>query len=112
MSGLSFVSVGLVALGFAKSVIGLYSGLALLAVGVGLCSPTLSSMVSLFAHDSRQGSVLGTFRAIGSLARAVGPLLASFIFWWFGSLQLYLFGAAITAFSVWLCSRVPTPTKD
>ena len=91
--------------------IGLYSGLALLAVGVGLCSPTLSSMVSLF-DESRQGSVLGTFRAIGSLARAVGPLLASFIFWWFGSLPLYLFGAAITAFSVWLCSRVPTPTKD
>ena len=112
MCGLSFVSIGLVALGLANSVTGLYSGLALLAVGVGLCSPTLSSMVSLFADDSRQGSVLGTFRAIGSLARAVGPLLASFIFWWLGSLQLYLFGAVITAFSVWLCSRVPVPVKD
>jgi len=110
--GLSFVSIGLVALGFASSISELYAGLALLAIGVGLCSPTLSSMVSLFAHESRQGSVLGTFRAIGSLARAVGPLLASFIFWWFGSLQLYLFGAAITAFSVWLCSRVPAPSKD
>lgn len=112
MCGLSFVSVGLVALGMANSVMGLYSGLALLAIGVGLCSPTLSSMVSLFAHESRQGSVLGTFRAIGSLARAVGPLLASFVFWWFGSLQLYLFGAIITAFSVWLCSRVPAPVKE
>ena len=63
--GLSFVSIGLVALGFASSISELYAGLALLAIGVGLCSPTLSSMVSLFAHESRQGSVLGTFRAIG-----------------------------------------------
>ena len=111
-TGLLLVAIGLVFLGIASSVSVLYVGLAFLAFGVGLASPTLTSLVSLFAGESEQGRALGTFRAIGSLARAIGPLLASFVFWWFGSLQLYLVGAIITVVAALLCSRLPKPVKD
>ncbi len=111
-AGLGHVMVGLVFLGIASSVGTLYVGLAFLAFGVGLCSPTLTSLVSLFASDSEQGKALGAFRSIGSLARAIGPILASIVFWMFGSAQLYFAGAAITAIAVVLSSRLPNPTKS
>ncbi len=111
-TGLALVAVGLVLLGFAASVSALYLGLAFLSFGVGLTSPTLTSLVSLFAGESEQGRALGAFRAIGSLARAVSPLVASFVFWWFGSLQLYVAGAVITIVAALLCSRLPKPVKD
>jgi len=110
-TGLLLVTVGLVVLGIAGSVSTLYIGLAFLAFGVGLSSPTLTSLVSLFASESDQGRALGAFRAIGSLARAVSPLVASFVFWWFGSLPLYLAGALITVLAALLCSRLPKPVK-
>lgn len=111
-TGLGIVSIGLLVLGFAQSVSTLYVGLAFLAFGVGLSSPTLTSLVSLFSGESEQGRALGAFRAAGSLARAIGPLLASFVFWWYGSLQLYIAGAVITLVAVVLCSRLPTPNKN
>lgn len=108
-AGLALVAVGLVVLGIAPSVSILYLGLGFMAFGMGLCSPTLTSLVSLFASESEQGRALGAFRAIGSLARAIGPILACFVFWWFGSTLLYIVGAAITAIAVVLCSRLPNP---
>ena len=108
-AGLALVAIGLVVLGIAPSVSILYLGLGFMAFGMGLCSPTLTSLVSLFASESEQGRALGAFRAIGSLARAIGPILASFVFWWFGSTLLYIVGAAITAVAVVLCSRLPNP---
>ena len=111
-TGLGLVSVGLVILAVAPSVSILYLGLGFMAFGMGLCSPTLTSMVSLFASESEQGRALGAFRSIGSLARAIGPILACFVFWWFGSTLLYITGAAITAIAVILCTRIPNPVKE
>ncbi|MFP6899394.1 MAG: MFS transporter, partial [Opitutales bacterium] len=51
-------------------------GLILMSAGVALISPCLTAMTSLFSGDSQQGFHLGIFRSAGSLARAIGPLLA------------------------------------
>ncbi len=110
--GLAIVAIGLGILAIAQTVSVLYLGLALMAIGIGLCSPTLSSLVSLFASESEQGKALGTFRAVGSLARAIGPILASFVFWWFGSDKLYLSGALIVLVAFVLASRLPQPEKS
>ncbi len=110
-SGLVLVAIGLGFLSQADTTGGLYLGLGIMAVGAGLCSPTLTALVSLYAPAEEQGKALGMFRSIGSLGRAIGPIAASFVFWWYGSDNLYLAGAVITAIAAALCMRLPTPNK-
>lgn len=112
LSGLLFVAVGLAFLSQASSVAVLYVGLAFMALGAGLCSPSLTALVSLYARQDEQGRALGVFRSVGSLGRAVGPISASLVFWWYGSDLLYLGGAAIVIASLLLCLRLPKPQKD
>jgi len=80
-----------------------------MAIGAGLCSPTLTALVSLYSDSRDQGKSLGSFRAIGSLGRAVGPILASIVFWWFGSESLYIEGAILTLLAVFAASGLPEP---
>lgn len=110
--GLVLVAIGLATLSQASSQGILYSGLGFMALGAGLCSPTLTSLVSLYADPTEQGRALGIFRSLGSLGRAVGPIAASFIFWWFGSDLLYLAGAVIVVVAAIICSTLPQPDKS
>lgn len=110
--GLILVSIGLVWLAFAPNVGNLYAGLASMALGAGLCSPTLTALVSLYADKSEQGNALGAFRAIGSLGRAVSPIIAGLVFWALGSELLYLVGGAMVFLAAMLCLRLPQPKKQ
>jgi MFS family permease len=110
--GLSLVAIGLGILSFADTQTILYLGLGVMALGAGLCSPTLTALVSLYASDEEQGRALGVFRSVGSLGRAVGPLVACFIFWWFGPDKLYLMGALMVVIATILCLRLPQPDKE
>ena len=49
---------------------------ALMAVGNGLLTPTLSGMASRYVHGNAQGRVMGLMSAAGSLGRFLGPTLA------------------------------------
>lgn len=111
LCGLALVMSGLAALGLAGSVPGFYAALALLAVGSGLTNPSLSALVSLYSSADEQGRAMGTFRGLGSLARAIGPLVASALFWWFGSRTAYLAGAAALALPLFVGVRLPRPKK-
>ncbi len=86
-----------------------YGGLALLALGIGLTSPTLSALVSLYAGKQEQGRHLGAFRAYGALARAIGPLTAAVLFWRFGSPLTYLIGAGMMLLAACLSVLLPKP---
>lgn len=112
MIGLTSVTIGLVFLAAAQNALALYAGLGVMALGAGLCSPTFAALVSLYAEPGRQGNALGAFRSIGSLGRAVGPLGASAVFWWFGSAQLYLACAALVVAAALLFSKLPQPDKS
>lgn len=92
--GLLLIVPGLVGVGFAQTQWLLYLGLGTLAVGSALATPTLSALVSLYTPSNRQGEVLGVFRSLGSLARAIGPIVACGIYWKLGSQWPY-FGAAL-----------------
>jgi MFS family permease len=89
----------------------LYLGLGLMAFGSALVTPSLSSLVSLYAPSDRQGSVLGVFRSLGSLARAVGPLVACVIYWRFDSRAPYLAGGAVLLMPLFLSVFLPVPEK-
>ena len=86
-----------------------FAALALMAFSIGLASPTLSALVSLYAKDHEQGHALGVFRSAGSLARAIGPLLAAFVYFNYGSASAYWFGAAIIVLPMAMSLSLPKP---
>jgi DHA1 family tetracycline resistance protein-like MFS transporter len=61
------------------------------AVGLGLCTPSLVSLVSGAAGRHEQGRVQGAAGALESLGRTVGPV------WGNGALQVFGEGAAFTS---------------
>jgi len=111
IAGLAFVSLGILIVGFANNTGLLYTGLAALGLGSGLTNPAVSALVSLYSPASHQGGMLGIFRALGSLARAIGPLTACFFYWWFGGTVTYLACALLVLIPCVLTFPLPKPSK-
>jgi DHA1 family tetracycline resistance protein-like MFS transporter len=75
LMGAAFVTAGLVPpLGLFFVVMGV------IAVGSGLTTPSLSSLVSLATPPDEQGGILGVYQSLGSLGRAAGPFLGGLLF--------------------------------
>ncbi|MEM1221977.1 MAG: MFS transporter [Verrucomicrobiota bacterium] len=111
VAGLFLSIFAFLSLAFALNITLLFIALALLAIAIGLASPTLSALVSLYAKEDEQGAALGAFRSAGSLARAIGPLLAAFVYFAYGSKSAYLFGAIIVLYPLWLSFKLPGPER-
>jgi MFS family permease len=71
---------------------------AVIAVGNGLNTPSLSSLISRSATGSDQGGVLGVSQSSGALARVVGPLVGTWLIG-FGITTPYLVGGATLLFA-------------
>jgi MFS family permease len=111
LAGLACGVAAFLALAMATQ-LGLFFGaLALMAFSIGLASPTLSALVSLYSNESDQGANLGIFRSAGSLARAIGPLLAAFVYFAYGSKSAYLFGAIVVIIPLVMALKLPKPEK-
>jgi MFS family permease len=111
LAGLACGVAAFLALAMAMQ-LGLFFGaLALMAFSIGLASPTLSALVSLYSNESDQGANLGIFRSAGSLARAIGPLLAAFVYFAYGSKSAYLFGAVVVIIPLVMALKLPKPEK-
>lgn len=89
-----------------------YVALAFLAIGAGLVFPSLASLVSLYADPSEQGRYMGVYRSAGSLARALGPLLAAIIYFHFGSGVSYSVGAAVLILPLLIALKLRQPKKE
>ncbi|MCC5833329.1 MAG: MFS transporter [Opitutales bacterium] len=111
-SGFLALVLGMVCLSFAWESGWFYTGLALLAVGIGLSNPSLNALVSRYAGDNEQGAELGAFRSAGSLARAFGPLIAAGVFWSFGSNFAYVGGAGVILATLLYALTLPKPETD
>ena len=72
--------LGFSGLRFANSVPILLLMIATIALGIGITTPTLSSLVSKRSAAAEQGEILGAYQSMGSLGRVLGP---------FGSENLY-----------------------
>jgi MFS family permease len=92
--------LGLMALAFAF-VSGVHTGwllfplAALLAIGMGLAVPAITSLVSRQAGENRQGIVLGGMQALISVALLIGPASFGFLFDRFGGTTPYLAGGML-----------------
>lgn len=107
-AGLLLVIPGLAILGIAGAPVWMYVGLGLLGVGGALANPSLTGLASLYSPEQRQGELLGVFRSLGSLGRAVGPLLAASLYWRWGSQWSYFGGALLLALPLLLSRKLPT----
>ncbi|HXA80783.1 MAG TPA: MFS transporter [Opitutaceae bacterium] len=110
-TGLISTSIGLLCVGFAPYPWVLYPGLVFLAMGAGLVNPSTTGLISLYCTQSEQGRVLGIFRSLGSLARAITPVIAGVVFWVFGSTTVFVGGAALSLGALALSKRLPKPVK-
>ncbi len=77
-NGLMFL--GMVVMGFASTVVILTSGLAIMAIGNSLNSPTINSLISKEADQSMMGTTMGISQSIAGLGRVVGPTWGGLLF--------------------------------
>ena len=79
---------------YAATLAMLLVAIGIMAVGNGLNTPSLSSLISRAASGDHQGGVLGVSQSMGALARIVGPLVGTSLLQ-FGIAMPYIAGGAI-----------------
>jgi hypothetical protein len=52
----------------------------------------MTTLTAKYGNFDQKGTVLGIFRSLGALARALGPIVSSTAFWSIGSSPTYLIG--------------------
>jgi MFS family permease len=112
-TGLAATALGLLAIGFAMQPWLLYVGIAILATGSGLVNPATTGLISLYASATEQGRVLGIFRSLGSLSRAITPILAGTLYWLTDDRgrTLFIVAAVLSVVALVLSARLPKPAK-
>ena len=78
-AGIGLLSLSLFILPFAEPAAQMTAVFMLMAVGQGIASPSLHSLISRGTSPDEQGFVLGTNQSMSALARAVGPSIAGFV---------------------------------
>jgi MFS family permease len=107
--GMACVIPGLFIVGAANSPVVAYTGLFFMACGMAQVMPCVTSLVSLYAPAHVQGQVMGAFRSVSALGRAVGPVIACLLFWRLGSNVAYYIAAATIVVPLLLATRLPEP---
>ncbi|HXN34987.1 MAG TPA: MFS transporter [Opitutaceae bacterium] len=110
-AGLISTGAGLLVVGLGFHVWMMYFGLGLVALGAGLVNPSTTGLISLYSRQEEQGRMLGIFRSLGSLSRAVSPVVAGAVFSIFGSESVFVGSAALSAAALVLSSRLTNPVR-
>lgn len=111
LHGLICCYPGLILIGLAQSTPMLYAGLFFMAVGGAQVLPCLTALASVYAPASEQGRILGIFRSLGALARAIGPLVACVMYWRLGATMAYHWGAFFLTLPLLLLLTLPAQTE-
>jgi DHA1 family tetracycline resistance protein-like MFS transporter len=111
IAGCLLQALALAALPFADGIAGLLLATAPLALGSGLSSPSISSLLSKFSRAEDQGGTLGIGQSAAALGRIVGPLSGtlSFSAW---PAAPYLGGAALMGIGAAVAATVAVPRVD
>ncbi|KRZ70596.1 Major facilitator superfamily domain-containing protein 10 [Trichinella papuae] len=100
--GITVSLISFFAISLAWNIYYFYGGLTLYSLASGIVVPCLTTEVSSQVSPTEKGSVLGIFRALGSLARAIGPVCASTVFWLFGDTITYIIGGLLMFIPLYL----------
>jgi len=102
VSGVALLIVGLAAVGLAHSWPLLIVACAVLALGQGIASPSISSLVSEIAPADRRGEAMGYQQSAYAIGRIVGPPAAGLMFDHAGIWTPYAGAAALCAVALGL----------
>jgi len=80
----------------------LFPAMGLLALGQGLNTPSLSSLLTQLAPAAQVGEVLGVYQSMGSLSRSVGPALGGLVFELWGHTLPFAAAAGLLALAAGL----------
>ncbi|VDM52248.1 unnamed protein product [Angiostrongylus costaricensis] len=97
---------------FATNKFTLYLGLFLYAIASATVVSCLTSLISAVHSCPDKGALAGVFRSIGALARALGPIIASTVFWLTGPTCCYATGAALLLIPLILLTRLENPIYE
>ena len=107
-------SLGLLGMGLAPTLPLLISACIVMAIGFGVFSPALSSLVSHEAGEQDKGTVMGVYQSSQSLGRLSAPLISGVIFSEIGISAPMLIGALLglpcVAFVIMAASKARTAT--
>uniref|UniRef100_A0A3P9JL26 Major facilitator superfamily domain-containing protein 10 n=1 Tax=Oryzias latipes TaxID=8090 RepID=A0A3P9JL26_ORYLA len=92
-------------IGFSWNMTMLYIGLALYSFAAAVVVPCLSTLVSDYGSASQKGTVMGILRSLGCLARALGPVVSSSVYWIAGAQACFLLTSASFVIPLALLSR-------
>ncbi|XP_072931875.1 major facilitator superfamily domain-containing protein 10-like [Epargyreus clarus] len=86
----------------------LWAGLVLFALATAFAVSCMTAMAARAAAAGARGAALGALRSLGALARALGPLLASAVYWYSGAMMTYTIGAVILVIPAVMLFRLKT----
>jgi DHA1 family tetracycline resistance protein-like MFS transporter len=109
--GSVLLTLGLLGLPFSTSLVRVMADMALLAAGLGVLNPAVTSLVSRAAGADERGGILGVNQSGQSLARILGPLIAGSVYGAVGRNAPYYVGAIIMAAVVAMAATLPRREK-
>nr|KAF6431856.1 major facilitator superfamily domain containing 10 [Rousettus aegyptiacus] len=84
-------------------------GLLLYSFAAAVVVPCLSSVVSGYGSPGQKGTVMGTLRSLGALARALGPTVAASAYWLAGAPACFAVSAGLLLLPLLLLRSLPAP---
>jgi len=107
LAGAGMIALGLALLPVALTLWRLLLVNLLLALGMGLLNPSITSLISQQADIDERGGILGVSQSASSLSRILGPAAAGPLFALWGRDAPYYVGAVAMALVVALAARLP-----
>ena len=104
-AGFAVLIAGFLVLSVAEVWVLLFVALALLSLGQGLVTPSLTSVVADSVSPDRRGEVLGVQQSAGALSRIIGPAIAGLLFDHAGVAWPYVVAAVLTGAAIATVSR-------
>ncbi|KAM9446781.1 major facilitator superfamily domain-containing protein 10 isoform 1-T2 [Clarias gariepinus] len=99
-------------IGIAWNLTMLYISLFLYSFAAAIVVPCLSAQVSGHGTANQKGTVMGILRSLGALARALGPVVASSVYWLAGAETCFLISSAFFLIPLLLISRLEHHKED
>lgn len=112
VQGIMMIIPSFILIGVSWSPYVLYSGLILYAFCSGSVVPCLTTVVSKYGAPTQKGTILGIFRSLGALARAVGPMLSATVYWWVGPVACYCIGGCLFLFPLLILRNMQRNVGD
>lgn len=106
-NGLMVLIPAFLLMAFATNTLLMYLSLTMFSFASATVVPCLTTLISTYGGDDEKGTIMGIFRSLGALARAVGPVLASTVYWCSGAHICYLVGGISLLLPLAYLRRLP-----